>query len=167
MAVDEVTPAIFEFIQQAETRNANIRWVLFVRHTQVDLSAYNKKNCIFFQGVVEGSWGPRLLRYLRQGSDQHRRAQRRAIKGGVRAKESEYAKEKRTNARSYGHLENVSAHGAGMRFEGTMPFQVGDTIEVAFRDAEGSARTFHGRICWKVEDAEGGCEVGLKFLAAA
>lgn len=167
VAATQVSPMIFELMNAAKAQSNKVRWVIFVRHSNIDLAPYNTKECLFLQGARETGWGPRTLRFVQEGREDHRRSDRKKFRGGVRAKESEFAKERKTDSKVYGRLVDVSAHGAGIEFENDIPFGVGEFIEVAFRDPEGKAKVFHGKICWKQKETDGPCEVGLKFLAAA
>lgn len=165
LSVKELSPAIFELIREGQLQEPTIKWVIFVQRVGMDLEVYNKDRQLFFQGQLHKDWGPRLGRFLMENRLDHRRADRRSCRGGVRVKDSEYSRQP-TGRKAFGQIRNLSKHGVGLIFEKDPPFPSGEFLEVAFRDPEGAPRTFHGQIRWKRTAADGKVEVGLHFLAA-
>lgn len=164
LAVRELSPAMFELIREGQ-QQTGIKWVIFVQRVGVDLEGYNTDRQLFFQGQLQKGWAPRLRRFLLENRLDHRRADRRSCKGGVRVGDSDFSRQP-TGAKAYGHIRNLSKHGLGLVFEKDPPFPPGEFLEVAFRDPEGAARTFHAQIRWKKPTSDGQIEVGLHFLAA-
>lgn len=166
IAVRSLSPSVFEFLREAQGRAPGLKWALFVKEVDLELSPFSGKSQVFFQGVIAKDWIPRLSRFLEESRLEHRIKERARCRGGVRVKDSEFAKEP-TGQRAFGRIRNLSGHGAALVFEQEPPYAQGAFLEVAFRDLQGAARSFHGQIRWRRRREDGTFEVGLLFLAAA
>lgn len=166
LSVRQLTPSVFELLDEARTRLPSLKWGIVVREVNHQLAPYNSKTQMFFQGTIARDWGPRLKRFLEGGVQNQRGRDRKPFRGGVRVKDSEFAKAS-TGRRAYGNLRNLSPQGAALVFDQELPFPAGEFLEVTFRDQQGVARSFHGQIKWRRDRGDGTVEVGLQFLAAA
>ncbi|MBX2989304.1 MAG: PilZ domain-containing protein [Bdellovibrionaceae bacterium] len=166
LALDSLTPSMFQLLQEGQNSRPGVKWVIFVRQAAGSLVGGNTPRQLFFQGPRQADWGPRLRRWLREENLHHRKTPRRECQGGVRLKESDYSRVA-TAQKAFGRIANLSPFGLGLMFEGSPPFPEGEFVEVAFRDTLGQARQFHAQIRWMRRHPDGRAEVGLQFLAAS
>lgn len=166
VSVRQLSPSVFSILKEAQQQVPDLKWGVFVREVNLELAPFSGKGQIFFQGELAKDWMPRLKRFLDASKLDHRKKDRARCKGGVRVKDSEFAKE-RTGQKAFGQIRNLSTHGVSLVFEQDLPFPQGGFIEVAFRDLQGTARAFHGQIRWRRVREDGSVEVGLQFMAAA
>lgn len=164
-SVRELSPSVFSLLKEGQHSRPQVKWILFVQEVSLNLNSYNGNRQIFFQGQVASDWAPRLTRWLRDEQLTHRRGGRQTVQGGVRLKGTEFSKTC-DGQKSFGRLEDLGPQGAGLVFEGVIPFPAGEFVEAAFRDTDGRPRVYHGQVRW-VREVNGETWVGLQFLAAA
>lgn len=165
IAVRTLSPSVFELIREARIHVPDIKWAILVKEVNLQLKLFSGKSQIFLQGEMAKDWTPRLQRFLENGRLEHRLKGRARCRGGVRVKDSEFAREQ-TGQRAFGQIRNLSQHGASLAFDEEPSFPRGGFLEVAFRDLEGVARSFHGQIRWRRQCDNGTIEVGIQFIAA-
>lgn len=164
ISLKALTPSILEGMSRQLETWREARGMIFVRQSDVILDPYSTNRLMYFQGQPQVDWSPRIHRWLKDGDNQARRADRRACRGGIRIKTSDYSRSP-VPLRAFGELVDLGPQGVGMLMDGGSPFPAGEFIELTLRDPKGVSRSFHGQIRWMRTDGRE-TRLGLQFLAA-